>query len=96
MTAEIDVPATVAGKYDVIKITFSVTEHVSLAYHENVVPVVREAMVEYASECDLSESAQRSSVVRRTTADAPHRSHSGRPEPSHRLADVVDQTRRTV
>ncbi|MCJ2132773.1 hypothetical protein MKK69_01615 [Methylobacterium sp. J-026] len=56
MTAEIDVPATVRGKWDVIKIIFSVTEHVSLAYYENAAPVVREAMVEYALERDLSDN----------------------------------------
>ncbi|MCJ2095120.1 MULTISPECIES: hypothetical protein [unclassified Methylobacterium] len=55
MTAEIDVPATVPGKQDVIRITFSVTEHVSLAYHENAVPVIRKAVVENPSERDLSD-----------------------------------------
>ncbi|SEH89064.1 AAA domain-containing protein [Methylobacterium sp. 275MFSha3.1] len=36
-----------------VQITCSATEHVSLAYHENAVPVVRELVVANASESDL-------------------------------------------
>ncbi|WP_286965180.1 DUF3320 domain-containing protein [Methylobacterium sp.] len=38
---------------DGIQITCSATEHVSLAYHENAVPVVRELVIANASEQDL-------------------------------------------
>ncbi len=40
---------------DGIQITCSVTEHVSLAYHENAVPVIREVVVENSSEQELSD-----------------------------------------
>jgi hypothetical protein len=40
---------------DEIQITCSATEHVSLAYHENAVPVVRELVIANASESDLTD-----------------------------------------
>jgi hypothetical protein len=40
---------------DGIQITCSATEHVSLAYHENSVPVVREIVIANASEQDLTD-----------------------------------------
>ena len=39
-----------------VSITCAVTEHISLAYHENAVPVVREVVVANGSEADLVEA----------------------------------------
>ena len=38
-----------------LEITCSITKHVSIAYHENAVPVIREVVVENASEEELSD-----------------------------------------
>jgi hypothetical protein len=48
-------PSAGIGPEDAVRVACSATEHVSLAYYENAIPVIREIVITNASEEDLTD-----------------------------------------
>ncbi|WP_244481084.1 DUF3320 domain-containing protein [Methylobacterium sp. Leaf102] len=55
MNGETIEPAVDIGVADTVQVACSATEHVSLAYYENAIPVIREIVITNASEEDLTD-----------------------------------------